>query len=102
MSLRNWSRDHFIGMIFGILTPIILMPLVIYLWAVWQDYTFEFMWRDFKIMTDSRIKIITLSIIFNLIWFYRFLNKEKWQRAMGVILGSIAFAPYIVYIKFFA
>ena len=102
MNLRNWSRDHVIGMAFGILTPIVLMPLVIYLWAVWQDYTFEYMWREFRFFPNPRIKMITLSIIFNLFWFYRFLNKEKWQRAMGVILGSLAFAPYILYIKFFA
>ena len=102
MSLRNWSREHVLGMIFGILTPLVILPLVIYLWAVGQGYTFEYMWREFRFFTDPRIKMITLSIIANLFWFYRFLNKEKWQRAMGVILGSMAYAPYILYIKFFA
>ncbi len=102
MNLRNWSKEHVIGMVFGILTPIVFMPLVIYLWAVWQDYTFEYMWREFRYFPNPRIKMITISIIFNLFWFYRFLNKENWQRAMGVILGSLAFAPYIIYIKFFA
>ena len=101
MNLNNWSREHMIGVAFGILTPIVFIPLVVYLWAVWQDYTFEYMWREFRYFPNPRIKMITISIIFNLIWFYRFLNKEKWQRAMGVILGSLAFAPYIIYIKFF-
>lgn len=102
MNLRNWSKEHMIGMAFGILTPFVVMPLVMYLWATWQGYTFDRMWYDFKYFPDPRIKIITLSIIGNLFWFYRFLNKENWQRAMGVILGSLAFAPYILYIKFFA
>lgn len=48
-----------------------------------------------------QIKIITIAIIANLGWFYLFLNKEKYSIAMGVILGTIVFAPYIVYIKFF-
>ncbi|XOV68553.1 MAG: hypothetical protein ACFHU9_05115 [Fluviicola sp.] len=102
MNLRNFSKEHAIGMLFGILTPIFVMPLVLYLWATWQGYTFDRMWYDFKYFSDPRIKIITLSIIGNLFWFYRFLNKENWKRAMGVILGSMAYAPYIVYIKFFA
>jgi len=102
MNLRNWSKDHIIGVAFGILTPMLFIPLVVYLWAVWQDYTFEYMWREFRYFPNPRIKMITIAIIFNLFWFYRFLNKENWQRAMGVILGSLAYAPYILYIKFFA
>lgn len=102
MNLRNWSREHSIGVLFGVLTPFVVLPLVIYLWAVYQGYTFNYMWREFLHFYEPRIKCLTLSIIPNLIWFYRFLNKENWNRAMGVIIGSIAFAPYIIYIKFFA
>jgi hypothetical protein len=101
MNLKNWKRDHTFGVLFGILTPLIILPVVIYLWAVWQDYTFGRMWHDFQVVIDTRVKLITLSIIANLFWFYRFLNKENWPRAMGVILGSIAYAPFIIYIKFF-
>lgn len=89
------------GVLFGLLTPFVVLPLVMYLWAAWQDYTFDRMLHDFQYYPKPRIKMITLSIIANLIWFYRFLNKENWGRAMGVILGSLAYAPYILYIKFF-
>ncbi len=101
MNLRNWSKDHTLGMIFGILTPILLLPLVIYLWANYQGYSFSYMWDEFLRFSDPRIKCLTLSIIPNLFWFYRFLNKERYNVAMGIILGSMAFAPYIIYIKFF-
>lgn len=101
MNLRNWTKEHFIGLAFGILTPLIALPLVMYIWAALQDYTFDRMLYDFRFFPDPRIKMLTLSIIANLFWFYRFLNKEKWNRGMGVILGSIAYAPYILYIKFF-
>lgn len=101
MNVRNWTREHTIGIFFGLLTPFLLLPLVIWFMAMYNDYTYSFMWEQFMHMYNPQIKCLTLSIIGNLFWFYRFLNKENWNRAMGVILGSIAFAPYIIYIKFF-
>ena len=44
--------------------------------------------------------MLTISIISNLGWFYLFLNKEIYDIAMGIIIGSLMFAPYIIFIKF--
>ncbi len=101
MNLRKWSKDHTLGLLFGIVTPFLVLPLVIYLWAAYQGYTFDYMWRQFVHFYQPQIKCLTLSIIVNLAWFYRFLNKERYDAAMGVILGSLLFGPYIIYIKFF-
>lgn len=101
MNLRKWTMDHTKGLLIGILTPIIFIPLVILIISWLQNYYFEQLWRKFTFNDQYQIKIITISIISNLIWFYLFLNKERFNIAMGVILGTIAFAPYILYIKFF-
>ncbi|MFZ9027810.1 MAG: hypothetical protein ACO2Z9_02280 [Crocinitomicaceae bacterium] len=101
MNLRKWTMDHTKGFLIGILTPIIFIPLVILIISWLQNYYFEQLWRKFTFNDQYQIKIITISIISNLIWFYFFLNKERFNIAMGVILGTIAFAPYILYIKFF-
>jgi len=101
MNLRKWTMDHTKGLLIGILTPIIFIPLVILIISWLQNYYFEQLWRKFTFNDQYQIKIITISIISNLIWFYFFLNKERFNIAMGVILGTIAFAPYILYIKFF-
>lgn len=101
MNLRNWSMDHTKGLLLGIITPLLVIPLVIFIIALSQDYYFEYLWNKFTLSGPYRIKIMTISIIANLVWFYLFLNKERYNIAMGVILGSICFAPYIVYIKFF-
>lgn len=101
MKLRSWTMDHTRGVLLGMLSPLIFVPLVLLVIMWMQDYYFEQLWDRFTLNTNYRIRIITLSIISNLIWFYLFLNRERYNIAMGVILGSIAYAPYIVYIKFF-
>lgn len=101
MSKWKFTSDHAKGMAIGIITPIIFIPVVLFFIAWAQDYYFEVLWHKFSLNTQFRIKILTISIIANLIWFYFFLNRERFNMARGVILGSFAFAPYVLYIKFF-
>lgn len=101
MKNRFFSKNHAKGMVLGILTPLIVVPLVIWILSLFQNYDFSYLWRKFRLSDQYHIKIITLSLIANLIWFYIFLNKEKWNIARGVIYGTLAFAPYIIYTKFF-
>ncbi|MCJ8291567.1 MAG: hypothetical protein HRT58_17935 [Crocinitomicaceae bacterium] len=101
MSLRKWSRGHTFGILLGIITPLLVVPLLILFLSWAQDYDFNYLWRKFTLNGPYRVRMITLSIIANLFWFYFFLNRSKWDLGMGVILGSIALAPYIIYIKFF-
>lgn len=101
MSLRKWSKGHTFGMLLGILTPLVVIPLLILFLSWVQNYDFSHLWREFNISDQYRVRMITLSIIANLFWFYYFLNRSKWDYGMGVILGSVVYAPYIIYIKFF-
>ncbi len=101
MKIRKWTRDHTKGLLIGIITPLVFIPVVIFVITWLQNYYFEQLWHKFTLNNQYHIKIITISIISNLIWFYFFLNKERFNIAMGVILATIAFAPYILYIKFF-
>ena len=101
MNLRKWTMDHTKGLLLGIITPLILAPLVLWVLAMTQGFYFEQLWHKFSLIKPYQIKIITIAIIANLGWFYLFLNKERYKFAMGVILGTIIFAPYIIYIKFF-
>lgn len=100
MNLRNWTLNHTKGTLIGFVTPLLFIPIVLLLITWMQDYYFVQLWHKFSLNTSYRIKIITLSIIANLIWFYFFLNRERYDTAMGIILGSLIYAPYIIYIKF--
>lgn len=101
MNLRKWSMDHTKGLLLGVVTPLLFIPLVLLVIAFSQNYDFEFLWYKFHLNGPYRIQIVTISIIANLVWFYIFLNKERYNFAMGIILGSVLYAPYIIYIKFF-
>ena len=101
MNLKNWTWDHTKGLIIGLVTPMILMPLVIVLIAWMQDYYFAQLWRKFTFNADYQTKILTISCVVNLIAFYFFLNRERYNLARGIILGTLVFAPYVIYIKFF-
>ena len=41
MSLRNWSWEHTKGLLIGLFSPIILVPLVIVIMAEFQNYPFD-------------------------------------------------------------
>jgi hypothetical protein len=101
MNLRNWNINHTKGLLIGLITPLLFVPVVLLLIGWTQDYQFAHLWAKFSHSMPYRIKIMTISIIANLIWFYVFLNREKWNMAMGIIVGTLVYAPYIVYIKFF-
>lgn len=101
MSLRKWTSGHTFGMLLGIITPILFIPILILLLSWIQDYDYNYLWHKVTSNGPYRIKMLTISIIANLLWFYYFLNRSKWDYGMGIILGSIAFAPYVIYIKFF-
>ena len=101
MSWKKWTLQHTFGAMIGILTPIAIFPLVLVFLAWMQDYYFEFLWAKFNSNNPYQIKILTISIIANLFWFYFFLNRKKYDHVRGIIIGSIAFAPYVLYVKFF-
>ncbi len=101
MNLRKFNINHIKGMALALITPLIFVPLVLLVISWMQDYDWDYLWDKFAYNNQYRIKILTISIIANLIWFYVFLNREKWNIAMGVILGSLCYAPYVLYIKFF-
>jgi hypothetical protein len=101
MNLRSWSWDHTIGLLVGLITPIVFVPVVLVVLTFLQGYLFEQLWFKFSLNTAYQIKIITIANIANLIWFYIFLNRENWNRGRGVIIASLIYALYVVYIKFF-
>ncbi len=101
MNVRSITKDHIKGIVLGFITPLVFAPLVLLIISWMQDYDYSYLWHKFTLNTPYRIKIITLAIIANLIWFYFFLNRERYNHAKGIIIGSMLYAPYIIYIKFF-
>jgi hypothetical protein len=101
MNLRNWTKNHTYGLIIGIISPLIFIPLVILMLSWIENFQFSQLLSKFMNASIVRSKIISIAIISNLIWFYLSLNREKWGLAMGIIVATILFLPYILYVNFF-
>ncbi|MBM3160097.1 MAG: hypothetical protein FJZ66_02085 [Bacteroidetes bacterium] len=53
---------------------------------------------QFELSDTIKSKHLSLGLISNLIWFYYFLNREKYLITRGLILGMLVYAPFMVYI----
>ena len=72
---------------------------VIVIMAEFQNYPFEYLWKQFLNMDMVRSKFLSLAIIANLLWFYLSLNRERYDLGMGIILGTILYLPYVLYVN---
>ena len=95
----NWNARTTAGMLIGILSPLICVPLTILIISLTQHYPFSLFWDRFFVDLNVMSKFLSLSIIPNLIWFYVFLNKERYDLARGIIVGSALFLPFIIYVN---
>lgn len=102
MNLRNWTKEHTIGLLIGLLTTTAFVFVVIAILS-WKDgYSFSYMFKKFTILHNETTKVISLASIANLFWFHRFLSKNKWKLGMGVILATVISLFVILYFKFIA
>lgn len=100
MNLKNWTKAHTKGLILGLLSPLIFIPIVMLLFAWMQNFHFSQLWYKFEYDQMIRSKIISIAIISNLLWFYLSINKDKYGLAMGIIIATICYLPYILYVNF--
>jgi predicted PurR-regulated permease PerM len=101
MNLRKWNFSHTKGLLIGLISPIVCIPIVIFIMAWLQNYPFGTIWHKFLNEIVFTGKYLSISCISNLVWFYLSLNREKYNFAMGVILGTFCYLPYILYINFY-
>ena len=101
MNLRNWSKQHTLGLLLGILTTAISLPIVMFIYSkIYQD---EAIWAkvfDIKLKT-MQSKMVSLASITNLVWFHLLMRREKYQLGMGIIMATVINLFIILYLKFF-
>ncbi|NBR14347.1 MAG: hypothetical protein EBQ94_13165 [Flavobacteriales bacterium] len=93
----NFTREHAIGLLIGVVSPLVFLPLVLLILSFTQNTSFEYLWQQVVQFPEYRSKYISLALISNLVWFYLFLNREKYNYSYGIILGMIVFVPYMIY-----
>lgn len=100
MNLRNWSKGHTFGLLIGLATIIICIPLVIYILSQIDNQSFSERWVKFKVLSDEKSRIISLASIANLLWFHLFYRKQKDAFSMGIIMSTVVSLLVIIYFKF--
>jgi hypothetical protein len=95
----TWNSRVSVGTIIGAISPILILPLTMVLIAWAQNFYFSVLWHKFFSDLAIMSKFLSLSIIPNLIWFYFFLNKERYDLARGIIIGSALHLPFILYVN---
>lgn len=102
MQVKN-SKNKGIGwgFLIGTVSPWIIMPLFIVLYAKFENYGVDRLWHDFFHYNKTMSRILSLCMIGNLLWFYIFLNKERYGIAKGVILGTLLYFPLFIYLIYF-
>ena len=97
----NLNTQFFTGLFIGIISPLVLLPIMLYFMSVYDGYSFSTLWNQLMANNMNSSKYLSLALIGNLIWFYLFLNKEKYYHTRGIIMGMLFYAPYMVYIYYF-
>jgi len=95
----NITKENIFGFLIGILSPIAFLPLVFLFLSFVQDTSVEYLWEQFQISDTHRSKHLSLALISNLIWFYWFLNSDKYPYVRGIILGMFCYVPYMIYVN---
>ncbi|NRA12119.1 MAG: hypothetical protein HRT57_09220 [Crocinitomicaceae bacterium] len=101
MKKMKLTKQHGLGVLIGVVSPLVFIPIVIFIFSWIQNFSFGRLWSDFKGFDAMQVKVITVALLSNLIWFYMTLNREFFNIGRGIIIATFLFAPYIVYVKFF-
>ncbi len=102
MKFNKWTSQHTKGLLVGLISPLIFVPLTILIISLVQNYDYDRLWDRFILNRNYRGMIISVSVISNLLWFYISLNREKYAFARSIIIATFCFLPYIIYVKFIA
>ncbi|MFM6935184.1 MAG: hypothetical protein ACKOXP_07045 [Flavobacteriales bacterium] len=97
--MKKITKDHVLGYLIGILTPFVFLPLIVLILAQAYQTTFSFLWEQVGSSAEFQSRYLSLGLIPNLLWFYLFLNREKYAFTRGIILGMLTFAPFMVYVN---
>ena len=76
---ENFNKELLLGTLIGIITPILFLPVLIYCLSLSNGLTFDIVWTQISNNNMNTSKYLSLAMIVNLLWFYFFLNKEKYH-----------------------
>lgn len=95
----NFNKSFFVGLAIGTLSPLILLPIIVFVLAQSYGQSFEYLWKQTLNYQNFMSRYLSLALIGNLAWFYFFLNRERYFHTRGIIFGMLLYAPYMIYVN---
>ena len=87
-----------LGFIIGLLLPLVGVIIMYFLWGN-HEGIFEFI-RSLTHLKGMASKVLTLSLLINLVPFVFYTSKRLDQTAKGVFIATMIYAVIVVFIKF--
>lgn len=97
--MKRITKEHVLGFLIGVLTPIVFLPVIVFILAQSRHSEFSYLWSQVNDSVEYLSRYLSLGLIPNLLWFYLFLNKEKYAYTRGIIFGMLIYAPFMVYVN---
>ena len=97
--MKKITKEHILGFLIGVLSPIIFLPIIVFILSQSRQTEFSYLWSQVNDLVEYLSRYLSLGLIPNLLWFYLFLNKEKYAYTRGIIFGMLIYAPFMVYVN---
>lgn len=92
MKLKYCTKNHLYGLILGVVTIIVFVPIILKAYDMFSVHQSWFLYR-------VKSKVISLASIANLGWFHYFIKKKKMELATGILIATFVSFFVIVYLK---
>jgi hypothetical protein len=97
--MKKLTKEHVLGFLIGVLTPILFLPIIVFVLSQSRHSEFPYLWSQVNDSVEYLSRYLSLGLIPNLLWFYLFLNREKYAYTRGIIFGMLIYAPFMVYVN---
>ncbi|KAA5536977.1 hypothetical protein F0919_04720 [Taibaiella lutea] len=92
-----------LGLLIGIAFPILGIVVLYFLWSTsgtFGDYLHSFVSFNNAYEMNKASKVLSLSMIANLVPFYYFLNKKQYLAVRGILISMVLFFLLFVMYRF--
>ena len=97
--MKKITKEHVFGFFIGVLSPILFLPIIVFILSQSRHTEFSYLWNQLTNSVEYMSRYLSLGLIPNLLWFYLFLNREKYAYTRGIIFGMLIYAPFMVYVN---
>ena len=101
--MTNWKNNFWLGLPIGLVGPFIGVFIYGLGWSFYHHLTLSYFLHDIAWgHAGFRAPVLSLGIIFDLLPFYFFIQKNQNKSARGVLTAVFLFVPLVIYLKFSA